>query len=102
MNADSESVAEVRVESFDFESIFLAQYSRIVRIIVRTVNDPARNEDLAMEVFGKLWRKPPRKIADAGGSLYRTAVTSGLDELRRRARREKGANLFGSSLVAID
>ena len=79
MNADSESVAEVRVESFDFESIFLAQYSRIVRIIVRTVNDPARNEDLAMEVFGKLWRKPPRKSeADLYCDFRRTSIFSRL------------------------
>ena len=96
MNADSEPIAEIPIEpaAFDFEAVFLAEYPRIVRIVGRIVKDPARAEDLAMEVFWKLWRKPRRKVADAGGWLYRTAVRAGLDELRKQSRREKYERLF--------
>ena len=94
MNVGSEPITKASVGSFDFEGIFLAHYSRIVRVINSVVNDSGRSEDLAMEVFWKLWRKPPRKTSDAGGWLYRTAVRAGLDDLRRQARREKYERLF--------
>lgn len=96
MNADSEPIAEIPLEpaAFDFESVFLAEYARVVRIVGRIVKDPARAEDLAIEVFWKLWRKPRRKVSGAGGWLYRTAVRAGLDELRKQSRREKYERLF--------
>lgn len=96
MNADSEPIADIPLEpaAFDFDSVFLAESARVVRIIGRIVKDPARAEDLAMEVFWKLWRKPRRKVSDAGGWLYRTAVRAGLDELRKQSRREKYERLF--------
>ena len=96
VNADGEPVVETPAEFLEFEAIFLAQYSRVVRVIARIVNDSGWAEDVAMEVFGKLWRTPPRKISDVGGWLYRTAVRAALDELRRRARREKYEHLFSS------
>jgi Sigma-70 region 2 len=72
---------------FDFEATFRAQYERIARVIARVVQDPARAEELAVEVFLKLWRNPQAQGENAGGWLYRTAVRKGLDELRRRTRR---------------
>ena len=61
MNADSERItdANATVDSteFDFEDVFLAQYPRVVRIIGRILNDEGKVEDLAIEVFWKLWRK---------------------------------------------
>jgi RNA polymerase sigma factor (sigma-70 family) len=64
------------------------------------VQDPARAEELASEVFWKLWRSPGAQGGNSGGWLYRTAVRMGLDELRRQNRRrqyEKLLVLFGSS-----
>ena len=36
---------------FDLETIFHAQYKRMCRVIARVLRDPARAEELAVEVF---------------------------------------------------
>ena len=43
-------------DSFDFESVFQTHYRRIARVIFRVIQDPARADELAVEVFWKLWR----------------------------------------------
>jgi len=74
----------------DFESLFQAHYARTARVIVRVVRDPARAEDLAVDVFWKFWRKPPREQnGNEGGWLYRTAVRLALDEIRKQARKSR-------------
>jgi RNA polymerase sigma-70 factor (ECF subfamily) len=73
--------------SFDFETVFHAHYDRIARTIARVIGDPARAEELAVEVFWKLWRNPQAMGEQSGGWLYRTAVRTGLNELRHRVRR---------------
>jgi RNA polymerase sigma-70 factor (ECF subfamily) len=80
---------------FDFEATFRAQYERIARVIGRVVHDPARAEELAVEVFLKLWRNPQAQGEKAEAWLYRSAVRKGLDELRRRTRRARYESLFG-------
>ena len=72
---------------FDFDDTFRTHYRRIARIIARLVRDPTRGEDLAIEVFLKLWRNPKAQSENARGWLYRVAVRKGLDELRREKRR---------------
>jgi RNA polymerase sigma-70 factor (ECF subfamily) len=71
----------------DFDALFHAHYGRIARVIGRVVRDPARAEDLAVEVFWKWWRNADAQGNHAGAWLYRTAVRMALDELRRRSRR---------------
>src|SRR5271163_3456599 len=80
---------------FDFEPTFRAQYERIARVIAGVVHDPARAEELAVEVFLKLWRNPQAHGEKADAWLYRTAVRKALDELRRRTRRTRYESLFG-------
>jgi RNA polymerase sigma-70 factor (ECF subfamily) len=80
---------------FDFEATFRAQYARIARVIARVVRDPARSEELAVEVFLKLWRSPSAQGDKAEGWLYRVAVRKALDELRRQTRRARYERLFG-------
>jgi DNA-directed RNA polymerase specialized sigma24 family protein len=75
--------------SVDFETVFHAHYDRIARTIARVTGDPARAEELAVEVFWKLWRNPQAMGEKAGAWLYRTAVRTGLNELRHRVRRER-------------
>lgn len=75
--------------AFDFDNAFHANYERISRVIVRVLGDPARAEDLAVEAFWRLWRSPNAHNDAHGGWVYRTAVRLALDELRRRARRER-------------
>jgi RNA polymerase sigma-70 factor (ECF subfamily) len=80
--------AEGLDKSDDFETLFHVHYERIARVIVRVVRDPARAEEIAVEVFWKLWRNPKAcSGGQAGGWLYRTAVRMALDELRKQARR---------------
>jgi len=97
VNARSEAVDDTRIEEapFDFEDIFHAHYERIARVIARVVGDPGRAEELAVEVFLKLWRRPQANSDRVAGWLYRSAVRKGLDELRRRTRRTRHEGLFG-------
>lgn len=97
MNAASEAVAGTKaVEAgFDLEAIFRAQYERIARVIARVVRDPARAEELAVEVFLKLWRNHQAQDGNTEGWLYRTAVRAGLDELRRQTRQTRYERLVG-------
>jgi RNA polymerase sigma-70 factor (ECF subfamily) len=75
------------------EAVFGAQYERIAQVIARIIHDPARAEELAVEVFLKWPRRPDGKC-DATAWLYRVAVRLGLDELRRRARRARYERMF--------
>ena len=80
---------------FDLETVFHAHYKRIVRVIARVIRDQARAEELAVEVFLK-WSDTPKANGDhAEGWLYRTAVRTGLNELRRETRRARYERLFG-------
>lgn len=97
VNAKSDAVAELQDNEaqFDLETIFRAHYERIARVIARVVHDPARAEELAVEVFLKLWRNRQAQGEKAEGWLYRAAVRIGLDELRRQTRRSRYEHLLG-------
>jgi RNA polymerase sigma-70 factor (ECF subfamily) len=97
VNAPSEAVSRMKAGEapFDFEATFRAQYERIARVIARVVQDRARAEELAVEVFLKLWRSPTAQSEKAEAWLYRSAVRKGLDELRRRTRRARYESLLG-------
>lgn len=97
VNATSEAVAGMAANEapFDIEIVFRAQYERIARVIARVVGNPARAEELAVEVFLKLWRNRQAQGGQAQGWLYRTAVRMGLDELRRQTRRARYERLLG-------
>jgi len=87
--------AEAPADSFDYEAVFRTHYRRIARTIVRVIQDPSRAEELAVEVFWKLWRHPSAHGPHCAGWLYRSAVRVALDELRKRARRDKYEAWFG-------
>ena len=72
-----------------FEQVFLENYTRVVSVLRRIVGDHAGAEDLANEVFLKLYRQPmPTNAFDnVPGWLYRTATNLGIDALRASARR---------------
>ena len=58
----------------DLETVFAAQYVRVARVIAKVIRDPARAEELAVEVFLKWSRKPQPQGTGSEGWLYRTAV----------------------------
>jgi RNA polymerase sigma factor (sigma-70 family) len=77
------------------ESVFREHYARVARIIARVVHDRARAQELAVDVFLKLWRNPPAQTEKVAAWLYRVAVRAALDELRSRARRARYESIFG-------
>jgi RNA polymerase sigma-70 factor (ECF subfamily) len=79
----------------EFETTFEAQYERIARVIARVVHDPARAEELAVDVFLKLWRKHTDAGDNVEAWLCRSAVRAALDELRRQTRRAKYERVVG-------
>jgi RNA polymerase sigma-70 factor (ECF subfamily) len=89
VSTSSEAVADSNADEthLDIESLFRVHYGRVARIIARVVRDHARSEELAVEVFLKLWRKQKAQTENVEGWLYRVAVRAGLDELRRQRRR---------------
>jgi RNA polymerase sigma-70 factor (ECF subfamily) len=80
---------------FDIEAIFRAQYARIALVIARVVRDPSRAEELAVDVFVKLWRNRNAQGENPEGWLYRVAVRMSLDELRRKTRRTLYERMVG-------
>jgi RNA polymerase sigma-70 factor, ECF subfamily len=81
------------------ETLFLCEYAKVVRIIARITGEPASAEDLAVEVFLKILR-PNLEIATASAVLYRQAVRSALDEIRRRHRRDRLRQIFSPFLTS--
>jgi RNA polymerase sigma factor (sigma-70 family) len=94
VDADHEMADEVPLEHAPFEVVFRDEYRRIARVIARIVDNPARAEELAVEVFCKLLRNPSSNGPQVAGWLHKTAVRMGLDELRKQSRREKYERLF--------
>ena len=102
MNARSEPVVQMGVtpRQPDFAEVFHTQYPRIARVIARMVQDPGRAEELAAEVFWKYWRNSKIPAYGVSSWLYRSAVRTGLDELRRQNRRSRFEKVFGFLRVA--
>jgi len=85
VNAKLQSLTEGEA---DFEAVFQAHWSRVYAVIFRLVGDHAEAEDLALEVFWRYHRKPPREGGNPAGWLYRVATNLGYNALRGRKRRE--------------
>lgn len=83
-----------------FEELFLEHYARIVAVLFRLLGDRAQAEELANDVFWKLYRQPvPRHTNDnPSGWLYRTATNLGIDALRAAARRKQYERAAGRSM----
>ena len=79
---------------FDFDAVFSQDYPAVTRLIIRIVRDRGCAEELAVETFWRLWKTPSAHGDLARGWLRRTAVRLAIDELRRRARRERFDRLW--------
>jgi RNA polymerase sigma-70 factor (ECF subfamily) len=90
---DALSEAILKTETGDawpeIERIFRTHYARLARVIAKVIRDPARAEELAVEVCLKWSASRSAEGEDAERWLYRAAVQSGLNELRRRMRRSR-------------
>jgi RNA polymerase sigma factor (sigma-70 family) len=74
-----------------FESLFRSHYGRVLALLMRLVGGDAQAEELANEVFWKLYNQPLAEPlwSNAGSWLYRTAIHTGIDALRASARRQQ-------------
>lgn len=91
MDALSEAVAGMEPSDAwpDIERIFRTHYTRLSRVIAKVIRDPARAEELAVEVCLKwsVTRKADGENAERW--LYRNAVQTSLNELRHQIRRSR-------------
>ncbi len=87
-------------KAFDIEVVFRVHYAKVARIIGRLVRDRGRGEELAVEVFLKLWRTPTAQGEQLEGWLYRGATRAALDELRRQKRRTRYEGLLAWARAA--
>jgi RNA polymerase sigma-70 factor, ECF subfamily len=96
VDAANEGVVSVSLDDarLDLDTVFRSQYERIARVIAGIIRDPARAEELAVEVFLKWERTPSARGDGAEGWLYRAAVRVALNELRRRAMRVRYERLL--------
>jgi RNA polymerase sigma-70 factor, ECF subfamily len=80
-----------------FESAFLAHYGRIAGLLWRLLGDRAQAEELAADVFLKLYRQPWLAASDGkvSGWLYRAATNLGIDALRARASHHQHEEALG-------
>ncbi len=73
-----------------FEAAFRQHWNRVCNLLARLVGDSDEAEDLALEVFWRLYR---RDLAESeqpvGGWLYRVATNLGYNALRDRQRRKR-------------
>ena len=69
VDAERQMADEVPVEHVPFEVVFRDEYRRIARVIARILDNPARAEELAVEVFCKLLRNPTAALSVREGSI---------------------------------
>lgn len=79
-------------EDTSFEILFQRHYQRVYNILYRLLGNQADAEDMAQQVFLKLYRAPQRlevedDEANVAGWLYRVAINTGYNHLRGKKRR---------------
>jgi RNA polymerase sigma-70 factor (ECF subfamily) len=96
----SEPTAAERDGTLLSESLFDEYWRRIYSFVFRIVGDRAEAEDLALEVFWRLYQRRPRRLdgPSVRGWLYQVASNLSLNALRARRRRlryeEEAAKAF--------
>ena len=91
-------------EKSQFDSVFAENWQKICRVIVRIVGDADEAQDLALETFWQLYRRPPTNDSaqNLGGWLYRVATNLGLNALRSRKRRAQYETQAGMRRIEND
>lgn len=58
----------------EFETLFQQHWTRVCETLYRLTGDMAEADDLALEVFMRLYRRPPSDRVNLAGWLYRIAM----------------------------
>lgn len=72
-----------------FEVLFERYYPQVYSVSLRVVGSPEDAEEVALDVFLKLYERPLERVEDGalGGWLYRTALNTAFNSIRSRKRR---------------
>lgn len=89
-------------ESPAFEALFQQHWERLCRVLYSILGDWDEAEDLALETFIQLHRRPPADSQRLGGWLYRVASNKALNALRARKRRQWYEEQAGQMAMASD
>ena len=68
-----------------FQRLFREHYPGVARKLYALIGDYAAAEDLAQEVFLRLYRSPPERLEAVGAWLHRVMTRVGYDYLRQRS-----------------
>lgn len=76
-------------DSTAFEALFERYYPQVYAVSLRVVGSPEDAEEIALDVFLKLYERPLDHVEDGalGGWLYRTALNAAFNSIRSRKRR---------------
>jgi RNA polymerase sigma-70 factor (ECF subfamily) len=92
MVSDAKLLTQLQAgDDASFEALFLRHYDRVYHILFRLLGNQADAEDVAQQVFLKLYHSPRRirsrgDQVNVGGWLYRVAVNAGYNALRSQKR----------------
>jgi RNA polymerase sigma-70 factor (ECF subfamily) len=91
VDALSEAIVEIEPGDawLDIERVFRGHYLRLARLIAKVIRDPARAEELAVEVCLRWSANRKARGENAERWLYRAAVQMSLNELRRQTRQSR-------------
>jgi RNA polymerase sigma-70 factor (ECF subfamily) len=99
---ESEGSASPALFDAPFETLFQQHWERLCRVLLQIVGDEAEAQDLALETFVRLYRRPPADERNLGGWLYRVATNLGLNALRARKRRQAYEEQAGALALEQD
>ncbi|MDB5056416.1 MAG: polymerase sigma24 factor [Bacilli bacterium] len=71
-----------------FRDLFYTHYPSVRRKLVSLVRDESAAEDLAQEVFLRLYRNPPDELNAVGAWLHRVLTRIGYDYLNKKIREQ--------------
>jgi RNA polymerase sigma factor (sigma-70 family) len=86
---EAHRMSSARSEDQAFETLFRAEYARVVGIANRVLADPHEAEDVAQEVFVDFHRLHSATAQYAPAWLHRAAAHASLNRLRGARRRQK-------------
>src|SRR5437870_12266112 len=89
MQLGARPMTSVRSDEAAFESLFKAEYARVVGIANRVLADPHEAEDVAQDVFVDFHRLHSATAQYAPAWLHRAAAHASLNRLRGARRRPK-------------
>jgi RNA polymerase sigma-70 factor (ECF subfamily) len=84
----SSDVVPAEKDPHDFDRLFREHWERVCEVLNRLVGDQVEAEDLALDVFWRMYVTPPADHRNLGGWLYRVATNLGFNAMRARNRRK--------------